>query len=285
MVTPFDESGDVDVATLRAEIRYLVDEAKVHGLAVCGSTGEGHTITREEFVQITTVACEEVAGEIPVVGGIIVNSTREGIARAQAVAHLELAALQVTPVHYLFRPSDEAMLQHFATLAGATRTPIIIYNVVPWTYLSPELLTQIIREVPGVIGVKQSAGDLKLMADLIMMLAGDGLVMAATDALLYAAYALGAAGSIAAILQAAPKLSVALWHAVKRGDHGRALHLHGQLLAIWNAIEGDNLPANVKTAMKLCGRPGGHPRSPMPASSAAQAAKIELAIQAERSAP
>ena len=54
------------------------------------------------------------------------------------------------------------MLTHFKTLAEATGRPVIIYNVVPWTYLSPELLLRIMREVPGVIGVKQSAGDLKI---------------------------------------------------------------------------------------------------------------------------
>ena len=50
------------------------------------------------------------------------------------------------------------MVEHFRTLAGET-DKIIIYNVVPWTYLSPALLLRIMDEVPDVIGVKQSAGD------------------------------------------------------------------------------------------------------------------------------
>ena len=83
-----------------------------------------------------------------------------------------MAALQVTPVHYLFRPDDDAMVRHFAETADATELPVMIYNVVPWTYLSPQLLTRIIDEVPGVIGVKQSAGDVKLLADLLLT-AGD----------------------------------------------------------------------------------------------------------------
>ena len=68
-------------------------------------------------------------------------------------------------MHYLFRPDDDAMLEHFRAIAEATGLPILIYNVVPWSYLSPQLLVRIMREVPGVIGVKQSAGDLKLLAD------------------------------------------------------------------------------------------------------------------------
>ena len=73
----------------------------------------------------------------------------------------------MTPVHYLFRPDDEHMKAHFREMAEAVATPIVIYNVVPWTYLSPQLLVEIMEEVPGVAGVKQSAGDLKLFADLM----------------------------------------------------------------------------------------------------------------------
>ena len=50
---------------------------------------------------------------MPVIAGIIVDSTRDAIRRGKAVADLGVAALQVTPVHYLFRPDDDAMLAHF----------------------------------------------------------------------------------------------------------------------------------------------------------------------------
>ena len=66
---------------------------------------------------------------------------------------------------------------------------------------------------------------------------------------------IGAHGAIAAILTAAPQSCVQLWDAVQRGDHAAALDLHKKLLRLWNAIAGDNLPANVKFAMELQGPP------------------------------
>ena len=69
---------------------------------------------------------------------------------------------------------------------------------------------------------------------------------------------------MAAILSAAPAACVALWDAVARGDHACALDLHGRLLALWNAIAGDNLPACVKYAQSLQQCPAGLPRAPMP---------------------
>jgi 4-hydroxy-tetrahydrodipicolinate synthase len=163
-------------------------------------------------------------------------------------------------------------------MADETGMPIIIYNVVPWSYLSPALLVRIMTEVPLVVGVKQSAGDLKLFADLMMM-APDKLIYSAVDALMYPSYALGAHGSIAAILSAAPHASVALWDAVKKGDHAQALELHKKLLTLWNAIVSDNLPACTRHAQTLQGLPKTYSRAPMPVASPTQAAAIARALE------
>ncbi len=74
--------------------------------------------------------------------------------------------------------------------------PILIYNVVPWCYLSPDLLLRIMEEVPGVLGVKQSAGDMKLFADLMRRARPQNLIFSAVDALLYPSYQLGAQGRL-----------------------------------------------------------------------------------------
>jgi len=287
MVTPFDPEGRIDEQAHRAEVRYLVDIARVHGLAVCGSTGEGHTLTTEETRNLAAWTMEEVQGRVPVITGIITDSTRSAIERARAVADLGVAALQVTPVHYLFRPDDEAMLRHFAAIAEAAGLPVIIYNVVPWSYLLPPLLTRILREVDGVVGVKQSASDMKALADLLMLVEEAGIgdrvrILSAVDALLYPSFALGAHGAVAAILSAVPQWCVALWNAVEDGDHDLGLALHKDLLRLWNALEGPNLPANVKTALQLEGRFGGLPRAPMPASSPEQVENIRLALSLGR---
>jgi 4-hydroxy-tetrahydrodipicolinate synthase len=279
MVTPFRADEELDEAALRADVRYMIEQAHASGLVVGGSTGEGQTLSTDELRRAVGAAVEEAAGRVPVLAGFIVDSTRQAVERVRALADLDLAALQVTPVHYLFKPSDDMMVHHFATIAAAAHAPIMIYNVVPWCYCSPALLVRIMKEVDGVIGVKQSAGDLKTVADLLLLSEGRGVIMSAVDALLYPSFVLGAHGAIAALLTAAPALCVQLWDAVQRGDHIQALALHKKLLRIWNAIVGDNLPANVKCAMELQGRNGGVPRSPMPPSSPAQREVIRAALK------
>ncbi len=92
--------------------------------------------------------------------------------------------------------------------------------------------------------------------------------------------------AIAAILTAAPHACVRLWDAVRAGDHGSALRLHGRLLKLWNAMHADmapgsnNLPAATKCALTLQGLKGGAPRAPMPAASQRQQKAIAGALKA-----
>ena len=277
VTTPFDERGDIQYDSVKAQVDWLVD-CGVSGIAVGGSTGEGHALEADEFRTLIETALEAADGRIDVIAGIITDSTRESVRRGQIIRDSGVVALQVTPVHYVFKPTDDGTVEHFRTLTTETDMPVIIYNVIPWNYLSPELLCRVMREVPGVIGVKQSAGDMKLFADLMISANREDLIFSAVDGLLYASYCLGAQGSIAAILSAAPRPSVQLWNAVKAGDHATALDLHEKLLVLWNAIVGDNLPATTKYSQILQGIPAGLPRQPMSMPGEPQQSLIRNAL-------
>lgn len=283
IVTPFREDGALDETLHRNEVRYMVKQAKVHGLAVCGSTGEGHTLNTAECRTLMEWTTDEVQGRIPIIAGIITNSTNAAVERAKALQDLKPAAVQVTPVHYLFRPDDESMLRYFSEIADRSGIPVIIYNVVPWAYLSPSLLVRIMREAPGVIGVKQSANDMHSLADLLLLVREQGMedsirIITALDSLLYPSFQIGAHGAIAAILSTVPEWCVALWDAMQTGDLNQAQRLHESLLQLWHALSAPNLPANVRAGMNLRNRNGGFPRAPMPVSSSEQTERIRSAL-------
>ncbi|MDH3667071.1 MAG: dihydrodipicolinate synthase family protein [Paracoccaceae bacterium] len=275
--TPFREDDSVDLGAIGPQVDWLVAEG-VHGLAAGGSTGEGHALTREEHRDILAETVRATDGRVPVVAGIISNSTAETAARGRQVADLGVVALQVTPPSYLFRPDDDAMVDHFRRIHGECGLPILVYNVVPWCYLSPDLLLRIMDEVPGVAGVKQSAGDMKLFADLQRRAKPQNLIFSAVDALLYLSYMLGARGSIAAILTAAPGPSRRLWDAAQAGDHATARPLHEGLMPLWDAIGQDNMPSLCKYAQSLQGVPAGLARRPTSPATEAQKAAVRAAL-------
>lgn len=276
--TPFREDGSIDFPLIQGQVDWLIEDG-VHGLAAGGSTGEGHVLDRAEYQELISATLEAINGRVPLVAGIIANSTSEVAARGHLVKDRGVVALQITPPHYLFRPDDDAMVEHFRAIHAECGVPILIYNVVPWCYLSPDLLLRIMDEVPGVAGVKQSAGDMKLFADLMRRAKPHNLIFSAVDALLYPSYQLGARGAIAAILTAAPGPSVALWNAVKAQDWDTARDLHERLMPVWDAVGVDNMPSLVKYAQSLQGVSAGLARKPTSPASEDQMAQVRAALQ------
>ena len=276
--TPFNENGSVNYSLIKQQVDWLIDNG-VNGLAAGGSTGEGHALTRDEYVSVIRETINAIDNRIPLVAGIIANSTLEVIERGLSVKDMNVKALQITPPSYLFKPDDDAMVNHFKEIYEKCNLPILIYNVVPWCYLSPDLLLRIMKEVPGVLGVKQSAGDMKLFADLIRRANPNNLIFSAVDALLLSSYQLGAPGSIAAILTAAPKSSVELWNYAQEKNWEAALVLHEKLMPLWDAIGLDNMPSLCKYAQELQGLDSGLARKPTSPATKQQKEKIKIALE------
>ena len=82
--TPFSKSGAVDLALVPAQVDWLIRNG-VHGLAAGGSTGEGHVLNREEHYNLIEKTAEAIGDRVPLVAGIIANSTIEVVARGKAI--------------------------------------------------------------------------------------------------------------------------------------------------------------------------------------------------------
>lgn len=255
-------------------------DAGAHGICVTGSTGEGHTLSVEETCRIATVVRDELGGRLPLIAGIIRDSTREVVRYGQALREVGVDAIQVTPVHYLFAPTEDGQYAYYERIGREVGLPIIIYNVVPWNTIGPRMLMRL-SEIEQVIGVKQSGGDIHKLADLLRINNDRLRIFTAVDALLYPSFMLGAHGSISAILTILPDLCTALWDACRRGDHAAALALHERILPVWRAMEYPDMSSRTKAAIALRGRKIGNPRHPLlPVTDAVRseiAAALDLA--------
>jgi 4-hydroxy-tetrahydrodipicolinate synthase len=274
----FDEQGEIVYSGFQEQIDFLIDSG-ASAVVVGGSTGEGHTLSDEEFQRVMTEACKVTAGRVPFVTGLIVNSTHQALRRVRLLRGMKIRALQVTPVHYLFKPDLAATITHFRTIWEEAKIPIIIYNVIPWNYLSVEMMLEIMAAVPGVVGIKQSSGDLKSVSDLLLKAHPDNLILTGIDALLYPAFLLGATGAITALTSAVPRAVVRLYKAVERGDHEAARDMHFRLNGLWNVIPHDNLPASVKYIQHRQGIPLYQARLPMAPVSESLKAAIDLELK------
>ena len=87
MTTPFRKDGEIDYRLVAPQVDWMIG-AGAHGVAAGGSTGEGHTLDHEEYRDLMEATVDAVKGRIPVIAGIIVDSTRDAIRRGKLVREI-----------------------------------------------------------------------------------------------------------------------------------------------------------------------------------------------------
>ncbi|MDQ3569767.1 MAG: 4-hydroxy-tetrahydrodipicolinate synthase [Actinomycetota bacterium] len=263
MVTPFGDDGVLDLDAAATVARWLADNGS-EAIVAAGTTGEGAVLSDEEKRQLWRVTAEAVT--IPVIAGAGSNDTRHSVELTKEAEQAGVAGvLAVTP--YYNRPSQAGIEAHFRAVAGATRLPVLLYDIPSRTgrKVAHETLLRLAREVGNVVGVKDAAGDVAASARLIAE-APDGFdVYSGDDALTLALCAVGASGVIGVATSWAGRLHGEMMAAFAKGDVDEARRLNAALLESF-AYETSELapnPVPAKAMMRVLSLPVGQCRLPM----------------------
>ncbi len=125
MVTPFDESGALDLDAARDLARYLVANGN-EGLVVAGTTGESPVLTDDERLDLIAAVAEAV--NVPVVAGTTTNDTAHSVHLTAEASKLGAAGiLAVCP--YYNRPHQAGLDAHVRAVATVTDLPVMIYDI------------------------------------------------------------------------------------------------------------------------------------------------------------
>lgn len=259
IVIPFTSSDAVDEKALRTDLRYLVKKG-VDGLSSGGSTGEGAILSDEELARCLEIVMEEKPAEMPVVAGIIRNSTREVIKAGLKAKALGADALLVTPVSY-FGSTPAGNYAFYKEIGKKVGLPIIIYNVVPINVITTEDFLKLL-EIDEVFGIKQVDPIRHAETSALTVGIKKARVYSACDQLLYGTYVSGSSGAISALVTVAPELCVKQWKAFKQGDQKTASEIQLKLVPIVRTYLLRPFPGKVKELLNLQGRQVGKGRSP-----------------------
>lgn len=276
-VTPFHEDGGLDKEALSSLIEYWI-ETGISGLAVNASTGEGPLLSREEKAELLELAVEKVSGRGIIIAGTGEIGTRETIELTRDALDIGAdAALVITP--YFYKPSDEELYKHYSNLLSKVDMPVILYNVPKFTGYSIRagVIKRIAEEHSNLIGIKESGGDLGVLAEIISSV-GDRLsVLSGSGDTLLPALTLGGRGGILAIANVIPEICVALYRAYRMGEISEAGRLQMMISALNKVLVRDlNQASALKKALNLMGRWAGYPRHPiLPLSQADESKVIE----------
>src|SRR5215204_5818621 len=213
MVTPFDERGELDFEATEALVERLI-QAGVSGISPLGSTGEATHLTFDERKRFAEEVVKLVAGRVPLVVGVGSSGTREAVELAR---HAEGAGadavLAVSPFYW--KVGEEALFNHFATVADAVDIPVLLYNLPMLTGidLSPSLIGRIAAECPNVRGLKDTVTEYSHTVGVlreVKPVRPDFSVLSGWEDLILPSLLAGADGSICAFANVAPELFVNL---------------------------------------------------------------------------
>ena len=252
MVTPLTSDGKINVSSLRKLTNYLIDGG-VHGLFPVGSQGEFYALTFDEKKKVIEVVVEGTRGRMPVYAGTGAVTTREAVALTKMAEAAGATAVSViTP--YFIHPNDGELMEFYTTIAKSTRLPILLYNNPAKTgvNMTPDFVVRA-SKVENIVGIKDSSGDMTLMAECIRRTEGKFSVLAGRDTLIYGVLCYGGKGGIAACANIAPKLIVEIYEAFMAGDMKRSLSAQFRLAPLRLAFDLGTFPVVIKEALTLIG--------------------------------
>ena len=157
-VTPFKENEDVDYKSFEQLLDFIITNNYCDSLILTGTTGEFHTMSDEERVDIWKAGKAAVAGRVPLTAGVGSASTRTTVKLAKIAEQLGFdVAMVVLP--YYSKPTQAGIEQHFRAVAEAVSIPIMVYNIPLFSgvNMEPETLERLVK-LPNIKGIKEEAG-------------------------------------------------------------------------------------------------------------------------------
>lgn len=254
LVTPFLESGDVDIDSLRTLVNSVIAEG-VDFLCVLGTTAETPCLSSEERKLVMEVVAEENKGRIPLLLGCGGNDTRE-VCRFFRTTNLDAyqGVLIVTP--YYNRPSQEGLFQHYKAIADASPLPIVLYNVPTRTgvNLQPQTTLRIAETCNNVVAIKEASGNLEQIGEILKNAPLGFEVLSGDDSLTMEMIRMGAVGVISVIGNACIHDFTNLVRFSINADFPRAESLQEKLQDMYKLLAVDGNPSGIKALLSEQGK-------------------------------
>lgn len=263
MVTPFDDSGRLDLDAAAQVARWLVENGN-DGLVVAGTTGESPTLSDTEKLDLWRAVAEAVT--VPVIAGAGTYDTAHSVHLTEEASGLGIAGiLAVCP--YYNRPSQAGIEAHFRAIAGATDLPVMLYDIPirSGRKISNDVLVRLAREVPNIVAVKDAANDVGSSARLVAAAPEGFELYSGNDDQTLPLLSVGCVGLVGVATHWAAREFGELIASYHKGDVEGARRINERLLESCRFETSDEAPNPVpaKAMLRTMGLPVGECRLPM----------------------
>ena len=251
LVTPLNENG-VDYPAFEKLINWQIEEG-IDALVICGTTGEGSTLSDAEHKAVLKFAIEVAGGRVPMIAGTGSNDTAYAIEMTKYACSIGYdAMLVVTP--YYNKTTQRGLITMFTAIADASTKPLILYNVPSRTGVNIEPATYAaLADHPMIGAIKEAGGNISKVVETAALV-GDKLdIYSGNDDQIVPILACGGTGVISVLSNVLPKETSEMCHTFFRGDVKGAMEMQVKYLPLTNALFCEVNPIPAKAAMAALG--------------------------------
>ncbi len=224
--TPMNSKGEVKLDVIPAYARHLID-AGISGSFVCGTTGEGVSLTvkeRKETLQTWITAAGEDLSIICHVGGNNLKECQELAAHAEQKGAAATASFAPT----FFKPGNAKELVSFleGIAAAAPGIPFCYYHMPLMTGVNlpaSEILEEAAERIPNFKGLKYTNHDLYDMQKCLHYQGGKYKIFSGHDEVFLASLSLGARSFVGSTYNYIPGVYSRIWNAFQQGNREEAI--------------------------------------------------------------
>jgi 4-hydroxy-tetrahydrodipicolinate synthase len=237
-ITPFDESGALDLDSLARVARHFASTEGVAGLVSCARIGEGPVLSLEEKRQVfQTVGSVTRATGLKHIAAIMPQYTDEAIAMVRELEQQPVDAAMIFPPLLLAwgKVTPDIRVGFWEDLARQTSLPLVLFQIPVASYwYTPEEICRIAR-LEQVVAFKEASFNIQLYSETVRQLNRQGAsmrVLTGNDRFVIESYLLGASGALIGVANVAAHRWVALDLAARAGRTQEALAIQEELAEI-----------------------------------------------------
>ncbi len=251
IITPFTDDK-INYEQFAKLIEFQISEG-IDAIVVCGTTGEGSTLTDEEHREAIRFCVEQVAGRVPVIAGTGSNDAAYAIDLTKFACEAGAdAMLLVTP--YYNKATQNGLIKFFTAIADASTKPVILYNVPSRTgcNLLPASVA-VLADHPNIVAIKEASGNISQIAELAALVGDKIDIYSGNDDQIVPILSLGGKGVISVLSNPMPRATHEICQKFFDGDIAGSRKLQLELLDFVNALFCEVNPIPVKAAMAAMG--------------------------------
>ena len=251
LITPTTADG-IDFAAFKKLINWQIDGG-IDALVICGTTGEGSTLSDAEHREALQFAVDTVNGRVPVIAGTGSNDTSYAIELTKFACSIGCdAMLCVTP--YYNKATQNGLVAMFSAIADASTKPLILYNVPSRTGVNIEPATYAkLADHPMIAGIKEANGNISKIVETAALV-GDKLdIYSGNDDEIVPILACGGKGVISVLSNVLPGETSLMCKKFFDGDVAGAMEMQKKYLPLIRALFSEVNPIPAKAAMAAMG--------------------------------